>query len=202
MAELTAKSQVLLPPVDLSALHAVAPGTTIRRQKRTIFVETRDADVTLLNAAFATLRRRGETFKLFTIGNLDGVSPELVRTTLPENDETAHAAAMLQSGVFVSAKPDAACDHHAVRALAAGCWPVVPNGGVYRELLPEILHSSCLYEAHADTLASRLQDVFHLEMVDGYEQQLLQSLRRFDPLITCRAMDDRLADLVSRSSRR
>jgi len=200
MAELTTKAQIFQPPVDLSAVHTLAPGMKGHREKRTIFVETRDTDVDLLNAVFATLERRGEAFKLYTVGNLDGLTAELPRTALPENDDNAQAQALLESGVFLSAKHDAPSDHYAVRALAAGCWPLMPNSGVYRELIPEGLHSSCLFDGRADQIAGRLQDVFHLEQLGGYDAQQLLILRRFDPVVACRAMDERLSDLASASA--
>jgi hypothetical protein len=201
MAQLTSKAQIFQPPVDLSVLHSLAPSMKGQRNKRTIFVETRDSDVSLLNAVFYLLQRRGEEFKLYTVGNLDGLTPDLPRIALPETDDQAQAQAMMESGVFLSVKYDAPCDHYAVRALAAGCWPLMPNSGVYRELIPEGMHSSCLYDGRAEQLAGRLQDVFHLEQPAGYEAQQLLILRRFDPVVACRAMDERLSDMAAASGR-
>jgi hypothetical protein len=76
----------------------------------------------------------------------------------------------------------------------------MPNSGVYRELIPEGLHSSCLFDGRADQIAGRLQDVFHLEQLGGYDAQQLLILRRFDPVVACRAMDERLSDLASASA--
>ncbi len=197
MLELTGKAQIFQPPVDLSALHAIAPEMRDRREKRTIFVETRDADIHLLNETFALLEHRGEEFKIYTVGNLDGLDPQLTRTALPEADDNLQAKAMLESGVFLSVKREAPSDHYAVRALAAGCWPLLPNSGVYRELIPEGMHTACLYDCDPETLCSRLQDAFHLEQVMGYEAQQLLILRRFDPVVACRAMDERLSDLAA-----
>jgi hypothetical protein len=201
MGELTTKAQIFQPPIDLSALHALAPSMKGQRSRRSIFVETRDSDISLLNAVVATLERRGEEFKLYTVGNLDGLTPDLPRIALPEADDHAQAKAMMECGIFLSVKHDAPVDHYAVRALAAGCWPLMPNSGVYRELIPEGLHSSCLYDGRTDQLTGRIQDVFHLEQAGGYEAQQLLILRRFDPVIACRAMDERLSDLTSTSSR-
>jgi hypothetical protein len=107
---------------------------------------------------------------------------------------------MLRSNLFVSAKVNATHDHHAVRALLSGCWPLVPQTGVYRELLPDVLHSSCLYDNTAGSLASRMQDAWHLERVEGYESDLVEILRRYDPIVACRAIDDRLHELSTRNS--
>jgi hypothetical protein len=168
----------------------------VRRDKHTIFVDTRDADIRLLNAACGTLLRRGETFQLITVGPLDEISPELSRTTLAESDEHAHANALFQASVIVSTKRNATSDHHAVRGLAAGCWPVFPNSGVYPELLPKFLHSSCLYDGSVDQLASRIQDMWHLSHPDGYESDLERILHQFDSIAACKTMDDRLEELA------
>jgi hypothetical protein len=63
------------------------------------------------------------------------------------------------------------------------------------------MHSSCLYDGRAEQLAGRLQDVFHLEQPAGYEAQQLLILRRFDPVVACRAMDERLSDMAAASGR-
>lgn len=198
MPEIAGKAQLMTPPVDLRHLHEIMQTSPhVKREKRTIFVETRDADRDLLNRALSTLMRRGEHFKLITIGNLDGISDELPRETLSENDDTAQLQAMLRCGVFMSAKIGAPNDHHAVRALAAGCFPMVPNTGVYRELLPESIHPACLYNGEPDQLAGRMQDVWHLERPQGYHDQLSAILRKFDPVAACAAIDQRLEDLVT-----
>jgi hypothetical protein len=144
LPELTGKAQLMLPPVDFSVVHEMSMGDTIIRNKRKIFVETRDANMKLLNAALATLVRRKEKFELVTVGPVEELDAQFTRTTLPENDEKAHVHAMMSCGVFISTKVDAPADTHAVRALATGCWPIVPDAGVYPELIPQLLQSSCL----------------------------------------------------------
>jgi hypothetical protein len=139
MPELTAKAQLMHPPIDFSVLHELAK-QRIRRDKRIVF---------------------------------------------------------LQAGIFMSVKVGAVADHHCVRALAAGCFPMLPNVGVYRELLPEKLHPPCLYNGQPDQLAGRMQDLWHLERPTGYEEQLKDMLRVFDPHIACSAIDQRLEDLVT-----
>jgi hypothetical protein len=197
MSELTAKTQLMLPPVDFSAVHELSLGDTIIRNKRKIFVETRDANMKLLNAALATLVRRKEKFELVTVGPVEELDAAYPRTTLPENDEKSHVHALMQCGVFISTRIDARADGHAVRALAAGCWPIVPDAGVYPELIPNLLHSSCLYDGSASVLASRLQDVWHLSPPDGYDQALNDILHRFDPVSACNAIDHRLEELAA-----
>jgi len=142
------------------------------------------------------VRRRGEAFNLITVGPVEELLDDLPRTTLPEADQHAHIRGMLESNIFLSTRGNANVDHHAVRALLAGCWPLVPHSGVYRELIPEKLHPQCLYDGTPEMLASRLQDTWHLERAENYEDELVKILKRFDPINACRAIDDRLESLV------
>src|SRR5688500_9100138 len=173
--EMCDKSQLVLPPIDFSAIHQTIEannGNPPPREHRRIFVETRDADVHKLNAAFAMLKRRGELFDLITVGPVEELSEELKRVTLPESDNRAHVKAMLSCGLFVSGRVGAPADHHAVNALAAGCWPVVPRHGVYPELLPPALHESCLFDGSHEQLASRIMDAWHTERPKGFDTEL------------------------------
>ncbi|HEV2293794.1 MAG TPA: DUF3524 domain-containing protein [Tepidisphaeraceae bacterium] len=197
MNELAARAQLMLPPVDFSVVHELSLGDTIIRNKRKIFVETRDAHMKLLNAALATLVRRKEQFELVTVGPVEELDDTYPRTALPENDERSHVRALMQCGVFISTRIDAPADSHAVRALAAGCSLIVPDAGVYPELIPDLLQSSCLYDGSASALASRLQDLWHLAPPDGYDQAVNDILHRFDPVSACNAIDQRVEELVA-----
>lgn len=196
MPELTNKAQILHPPLDQGAL-AQAANEKIERVRRSVVTESLEADQKLLAAVFSVLRRRGESFHLYVIGGGGEFSEDVHPTAIPATDDLAIARAMLASSVYLATRPEAPADQWAVRALHAGCWPLFPQSGVYRELIPDVLHSSCLYDGPPDIVASRMQDAFHLEQIGGYEDALGKLLRRFDPLIACTAMDERLADLAA-----
>jgi hypothetical protein len=142
---LVMKSRLMPPPVDCGLVDDVRAHEPVERERRQIFVETRDADVALLNAALLALKERGEEFELVTVGPADGLSPDLPRRTLSETDEIGQIRAMLSSGVVLSTKRNAASDAMLLRALSAGCRPVLPADGVYPEILPRKMHASCLY---------------------------------------------------------
>ncbi len=197
MPEMTHKAQLMPPPVDFSAIQDLLLQGDIKRRKRTIFVDTRDANVGLLNAALGQLKRRGEKFELITVGPAEELDVEFQRTTLPEIDELGHLKAMLSCGVFVSAKENCPCDYRAVRALAAGCFPVVPDNGCYPEIVPAKMQGLGMYDGSASALSSRLQDVWHLEQPAGYEDQLADILLQFDPITACRNFDERLEQLAA-----
>ncbi len=196
LGPLAGKSHVMLPAVDLGVVHQHAELMNAKRPSRNIFVETRDANLQLLNGGLGVATRRGEKFELTTVGPVEGLDPSITRKTLPEQDDKGNAMALFSTGVFLSAKPVATCDFHAIRALAAGCWPIFPKGGVYPELLPKSMHSSCLYEPAAEYLGSRLQDAWHIQRPDDYHEELRLNLNRFDPITACQAMDHRFEELA------
>src|SRR5207253_1719608 len=66
MNGLMGKAQLMYPPIDFQLVHHYAANPPPRRP-RAMFVDTRDADIKLLNSGLATLKRRGEAFELFTV---------------------------------------------------------------------------------------------------------------------------------------
>ncbi len=195
MPDLTAKAHLMRPPVDFAPIQETIANSPVQRKKRGIFVDTRDANVRLLNASLATLMRRGEKFELTTVGPAEELATDLPRTTLPEMDEVGHIRAMLSSGIFISTKDGAPADYRAVRACAAGCWPIVPASGCYPELLPKKIHSRTMHDGSQSDLTSKLQDTWHLDAPSGYEDELADTLGLFDPMVTCKAIDERLEQL-------
>jgi hypothetical protein len=197
-----AKSRVMPPPFDLHLASSIQMTKPVERQKRTIFVCTRDADMELLNLGLATLAMRGERFKLLTVGPVDKLSNDFARMTIDENDEMAQTAAMLRADVFLSTQRWAPVDMFLVRALTAGCWPVVPDNGVYSEIIPKKFQSRCIYDASPDALSSRVQDVWHLDQdEDGTaERAFLEAISGFDAITACKAMDERLSALAAKHS--
>lgn len=196
VATMAGKAHLMPPPVDTSILGELVSKEVIQRSKRNIFLETRDAELKLLNSTFGMLQRRGENFKLYTVGPVEGLVQDIPRVALAENDDAAHCRALLECGIFLSAKIGTPFDHLAVRALASGAWALCPQDAVYRELMPEVMHSPCLYEYAPDTLAGRLQDHWHLEHEHNYEYPLSELLRRYDPDVACKMIDDRLEEMV------
>lgn len=203
MPSIAGKAQLMPPPIDWHIVSEVARQHDLRRGKRVVFVDTRDADIKLLNATFATLQRRAEKWQFITVGPVEELSPDIPRKTVSEKDEQAQMLAMHECGVMISTKIGAPCDQYAIRGLAAGCYPVWPHTGVYPELLPEVRHPHCLYDGTPAKLASQMQDIYHVEQPSGYEEEQREILRRFDPVTASRAIDQRLEELaVAHSLRR
>jgi hypothetical protein len=196
LPEMLSKSYLMPPPVDLAMVQQIAAAHPIERQKRAIFVETRDADVEMINYALKTLQDRGEKFELLVVGPLDELRPEFPRTQISESDETAQIQAMLRAGVFLSARQWVPVDFYFVRAVAAGCWPILPPLGVYPEVIPQTLHECCLYEYNPESLASRIQDAWHMYDFAEHSEKFMTAIHPYEAVTACKAMDDRLARLM------
>jgi hypothetical protein len=194
---LVAKARLFPPPVDLSLIHELqASGEVIERKARTVFVETRDADMRLLNNAIAKLRKQHVPFNLITVGPVDSLDPSVERTTISEYDEIAQARGMLSASTVVSVKPAAPCDYLVVRALAAGCRPVLPDAGVYPELLPESLHRAGLYAVDSEPLADHIALAIGSNAPPWNPADAKPALKPFDAMSQCRLIDERIEQIV------
>lgn len=193
--DILAKSRVMHPPLDMAKMHEVMEGYHITRRKRTIFIDMTEAHAALVNTTFRTLDRRGEAYSLAVTGPDDELAADIPRRVIGDRDDVGQIRAVHEAGVMLSAKFDATDDIHVVRALAAGCWPIVPASGVYMEMIPERLHEACLYEASVEGLVSKLLDFWHMDKPGGSFELVQRVVRERDSVVTCKAMDDRFAEL-------
>ena len=197
LPQITANAQVMNPPMDLGFVKQVREGLSPAptRDWRAIFIETRGADIKLLNDALAELELRDENFRLITVGPVDKLGERWARRTISEKDEAGQIACMLECGLIASAKRSPAFDYQVARGIQAGCRPVLPDTGVYPELLPESVHNMCLYPMNDEPLADLL--MFAMEAADSWRApELPGSLDRFDSVAACAAIDDRLEQLA------
>jgi hypothetical protein len=197
LPHLRAKAHVMLEPIDLSAANGIPSERRPARNPRSIFVETRDVDMELLNDALERLLRRGEKFKLITIGPVEQLAVQFDRRTISEIDEEGQLLGLLEAGVFLSVKRFAPADYLAIRAMVTGCYPLLPAAGCYLEFLPGDMEDqgNYLYELSAEELSTRLSEV-----LDNNPQPPVAEFRQlfhpFDALAACRAFDDRLQQIV------
>jgi len=200
--QLLSKSRLVTPPIDLKLGDHIQSSQPVKHQKRLIFVDTRDADMTLLNLGLATLARRGEAFELVTVGPLVELSRDFPRTTVAESDDTAQTEALLRAETFLSAQRGAPSDFYAVKALATECWPILPDDGVYREMIPRKLHEGCLYDGTPDGMAGRLQDFWHFDHPTNAPAEFAKVVKSFDAIAACKMMDERLSETAARFAKK
>lgn len=197
MGAITSKARLVIPPMDLGYVADVrAAFPTPSRDADAIFVETRDADVDLLNRSLDLLHRSGRKFRLITVGPVKELSPAWERKTIREIDEPAQVLGMMESTVLLSVKPTATSDYLCVRGMLAGCRPVVPDDGVYPELIPGSLHAATLYRTDPPDIARMLSDALDF---GGWASQMpdwRKVFRPFDAIAACRTIDERLEELA------
>jgi hypothetical protein len=206
LPKLKRKSSVMAPAIDLSPV-TEARSAHVERDGTALFVETRDAEIGVLNKALSILRERDENYRLITVGPVDGLAEAptgrrdadgewWTRRTLEEFDDDGHARGLCEAGVIVSVKADAPSDFLVVRGLAAGCRPVLPASGFYPELLSPALQKSCLYDLSPEPLAAKLQDALSPFQTASRPEELRKTLAPFDPASACKQMDERFEELV------
>jgi hypothetical protein len=198
LPKLTAKAHLVPPPIDLATAHAMAlEAPADRRDPRFVLVDARRGDHQVLRETLEAIARRRERIHLTVIGRLDGLPDSLRPTVLDERDHAAHADALTTTSVLLSARTDAAADDLVVRAMTTGCLPIVPNSGVYPDLLPEAFHERCLHDGTARSLVSLLLDAWYLARPGGYEMHVEEAVAPFDAINACKVIDERLEKLAA-----
>lgn len=192
------KARVMPPPVDLDIVGYVQKQNTApTRNPRAIFFETRGANIGLLNDALAQLRGRAVPFTTITVGPVDDLDPNIPRYTIAENEDANQVRGMFEAGVFLSTKTEAPCDYQALRALLAGCRPVLPDAGVYPEIVPAPMHKAALYQPRLEPLTDRLLAALNPSTPPFHYDGFRQAFRPFDAIPACRAFDERIDQLVA-----
>ena len=64
-------------------------------------------------------------------------------------------------------------------------------------MIPKKIHGHSMYDGTGMDLAHRIQDVWHLEAPRGYEDEQAGILSQYDPIYACKAIDERLEQLVA-----
>ena len=187
---LTGKIHYMPLPVEMGVQEPVAPIA------RSLFVETRGANMDLLNAALESLQQQGDTIDLLVVGSDRNLKSNFSRQLIGEDDVAAQFRGLLQATAFVSTRIALPFDEQAVRALRLGRRTALPRAGVYPELLPKAMFGFCLYDVNSDSLAARLQDALYLPLENVGEADLERILHQFDPIAACKAMDDRLSEIA------
>ncbi len=194
--DLQAKLQLVPPPVDLNWAREIATQLSLERDPNALFVETRDANIELLNAALTTLHNEKHTINLVVVGKADELVTCFPIRVIAETDVPGQIRGLLTSSTFVSTRIAAPFDENAVRAMSLGCRPVLPHTGCYPEIVPRGLHTECLYDMSAESLAALLHEALCLLPMYRLDE-LTARLKSFDAITACSVIDDRLDALAS-----
>ena len=196
LATLAAKAMLVPPPMDLGLVEQVGADRKPDRARNTIFLDTRDADMKLLNGALELTAAVGRRPRLVAVGPVDRLCERLERMAIRELDEVAQVRGMLESSILLTARPEATFDYLFVRGMLAGCRPVAPNAGIYRELVPAQLHESCLSEPDPKALASKLAIALDATNWPIAPADWKRHFEPFNAMTASRAIDERLDELA------
>lgn len=197
VATLNAKARIVPPPMDLHWVPQIKTSNPdLERDPRAIFVDTRDAQVGMLNAALTELAKRKEKFRLITVGPVEDLSPAWPRRTISESDDFGQIVGLLEASTILSVRPKAWCDLPVVRGLQAGCRPVLPNSGIYTDLIPKPLHGEYLYGWEATRLADQLQEAVDPTLEWG-GHDFSAGIKLYDAMAATKIIDDRLTQLAA-----
>ncbi|HEY8747798.1 MAG TPA: hypothetical protein VIM11_07480, partial [Tepidisphaeraceae bacterium] len=153
------------------------------------------ADVKLLNAALDILSQK-RNFKLITVGPVDRLSDKWQRSTVREADEVAQVVGMLESQVFLSVKPAANFDYLFIRGMLAGCHPMVPNTGMYHEILPESMVDAGMFLPTPEGLATKLSAALDNAEFAAQPPDWRRPFARLDAITAARHIDERFDQMA------
>jgi hypothetical protein len=194
--DLQTKLRLVPPPVDLNWAREMATQLALDRDPNAVFLETRDANMELLNAALITLHKEKHPINLWVTGPVDQLTDCFPRQVISEADAPGQIRALLTCGTFVSAKIATQFDENAVRAMSLGCRPVLPHTGVYPEIVPHHLQEECLYDMSPESLAAHIHEAMYLLPIYKLDE-LTARLRNFDAMTACAVIDERLDQLAA-----
>lgn len=196
LPEISAKSQVVSPPVATQHLLRLADRQKIFRKSRRLLVDLRAANFELLAKALRTLESRHEAFEVDAIGLTETLTGRVPTRSINPEDESAIDEAILSADIYLSTKIGCAFDDIAVRVLATGGQTLLPQNAAYSELLPPALHATTLHDHTEEMIVARVQDLFHLERPRGHEFAQEAMLKRFDPATATRVIDQKIEQLA------
>ncbi|MEM9521728.1 MAG: DUF3524 domain-containing protein [Actinomycetota bacterium] len=204
-AALDARLRVISPGVDLAACRADRRGV---RERPLVLSNQRwhhDKDVGAVIRAVRRLVDDGLDIELAVIGDDRGGEADALHPRLDELGDRVVARGfqarsrylelLRRADIVVSAARGENFGIAVVEAIAAGGWPVVPNGLAYPEVIPPAYHPVTLYESGG--LRRRLRATIaavasRSPAIDG----LAEAMTPFDVRAAAVAMDDRVDALV------
>lgn len=190
------KAQLVHPPVDL-----VAPGhdsevVDAERRGRAICVDNRAVAPELYGSFLDAVAERKEPMTLQVIGDALSHVSEGMQVVVDARRDADVSRALRCAEIFITAQEPAAFDPLALRAMAMGCIPVMPETGFFRELIPAALHKWCLYNGGAEDLVSKVMDLWYLRRPAVARSELDRIFTRHSPVAATAFIDRRLEQLA------
>jgi hypothetical protein len=197
ISELRAKSQVVLPPTDLLRCGKVLEkNPDLKKEPRSLLVDTRNTSIPLLVKCLQLLIQRDKTMTFFIVGSQRGIPESIPRVAVDGRDEAAQLQALHRSMVYLSLRYGSTTDELLLSSIASDCYPVVPDAGIFAEMLPQSLHLGCLHDGTPDSIVGRILDGWYLERPVGHEDETREILAQVESIRACRVIDGLLDEVA------
>jgi hypothetical protein len=197
ISELRAKSQVVLPPTDLVRCGKILEtNPKLEKVPRSLLIDTRGANIPLLVKCLQSLQQRDKSMTFFIVGPQRGIPDAIPRIAIDSRDENAQLEALHKAMVYLSLRNGATTDELLLLSRAADCYPVVPDSGLFAELLPQSMHMGCLHDSTADSIVGRILDGWYLERPEGHQDETREILSQVEAIRACRVIDGMLDEVA------
>lgn len=198
---IVSKAQLVHPPVDLVPPDRDSDVVDAERKGRAICVDNRAMAPELYRSFLDAVEQRKEPMTLHVIGDALPHVSEGMQVVVDVRREADVTRALRCAEIFITAQDPGAFDPLALRAMAMGCIPVMPETGFFRELIPAALHKWCLYNGSADDLVSKVMDLWYLRRPAVARSELDRIFTRHSPEAATEFVDTRLEHLVAVAGR-
>lgn len=193
-----AKAQLMRPPVDMVPPDRDSEVVDAQRRGRAVCLDNRDGIAGQLFADFLdAIGQKKEPITLHVLGEPLPETVNRIQTVMVDlrHDEDV-VKALRCAEIFVTAQNPATLDPLALRAMAMGCIPVMPQEGFFSELIPPALHKWCLYDGSAEGLVSRIMDLWYLRRPAVARSELDRIFASYDPAGATELVDQRLEQIA------
>ena len=198
---LIAKSQLVHPPVEIVAPSKDSKMVDADRKGRTICLDCRESQPKIFAEVLTQVVGRKEPVAIYILGKAPANIPSSIPIVIVDGKSEAELIRTLRHcEMYISAQPAETFDPLAMRAMALGCIPILPQLGFYAEFLPKNLRAWCLHDGTAADLLSRLMDLWYLRRPAVARKELDDIFDRYTPILATRNFDRRLEYLVEQQS--
>ena len=199
VSEIRSKCLVMPPPVDLNRVfsNASAGSKNIIRNPRKVLMDIRDSDPAEIIEIKRRFEMRGEVFDLVTVADPNKIPKVLAASNISPREETKLFQAMRQAGVYLCSRNKVLSDELFIPAMSAGCWPVIPEAGMFIESIPPAMHLYCMHDGTLESIMTRIEDAWYTERPPGYDIELQEYISKRDAKESCRMIDELIEDIAA-----
>jgi hypothetical protein len=114
-----------------------------------------------------------------------------------ERDETNQLRAVHAAGTYLSLRHGATQDELLIPSLSVGCWPVVPQAGIFPELVPPCMHETSLHDGDPEAIVDLILHSWNGVRPIGFEYEQEEILSNVDAKRASKVIDEMLEEVAA-----